>query len=151
MEALDIPERLLVRSVCDNGQLSPLIVIFLEEAVCDICKKLRTFLDWIKPAWPEEERRIRIFFKPERMLQRELVLALHLAMVIGTILKWNLIIRSGIIGRIRRIQNTRRAPGVEFRAHFIANRIRNERMPAVYDFLKECRRNSIDKVRSKYA
>ena len=121
VEVLDVPERLLIRSVRDDRDLRALCTILVEEPERDVSEELRPLLDRIKPARPEKERHVGVLLEPERMLERELVLALRLTMVFGTVLKRNLVVRRRIVRRIRRVQDTRRAAGVRLVADLVAD------------------------------
>ena len=151
VERLDIPERLLVGAVGDDGELRALVVILVEEAIRDVREELRTLLDGIEAAGPEEERRVGVFFEAEGVLERELVLALHFAMVLGAVLERDLVVRGRVVGRIGGVQNAGGAACVELAAHFVADRIRHERMPAVHDLLQERGRDGVDEVRGEHA
>ena len=66
MEGLDIPKRLLERAVRNDRQLR--IRMLSEEAESDIGQQLRTLLNRIEPARPEEKRSIWILAETERVL-----------------------------------------------------------------------------------
>ena len=70
VEGTDVPERLLVGAVRDDRELCAVVPVFAQEPVGDVGEELRPLLDRIETRRPEEDGRIRILLKPERMLKR---------------------------------------------------------------------------------
>ena len=151
MERADIPERLLVGAVGDDGHLHAALPMLVEEAVEDVRQQLGPLLHRVEARRPEEQRRVRIFLQPQRVLERQLVPALHLAVVFRTILERDLLVHGRVVGGIGCVENAGRATGVELVADFATDRIGDEVVPTIDDLAQKRRRDGVDEVRGEDA